>query len=845
MDSHRRPVTLPVAWCAGLVLSATCVIAGCSSSDGSPATTTPPADASTGDAQPDALTDAQKEGASCVPATCSASGAQCGEIPDGCGGKVDCGAACPQGQFCGGAGPNKCGSEQCLPKTCAQLNASCGVVSDQCADTLDCGGCTAPDTCGGGGEANQCGSLAGTCGNGAVSSQCTCGSSVVNSGFCCGGIARATDCPRVRLDGGLVSGTSTFFGKLFAPLVPYLTAGSAFDSSEGITENYPIANTDYDPLYQNETWVDTSSPATFTIPIENGNYTVHLHFVDWVQGNAGERQFHVDLQGARVLTDLDIVSEAGKSTALVKSFDVAVTNGAVDLTITNHVFYAEIAAVEILPKGEAHLPTTGAAGNHAPTCNAGTDQAITLPTSSVTLAATATDPDSDPLSYAWTKTAGGAATIATPSAATTQITGLVAGAYTFTVTVDDGKGGIAADSVVVNVSTGAVVDPAWYVSPTGLDTNGGTSALEPFQTLERARTAARGPTTKTVYLLDGVYPRSAPLELEAVDAGESWLGFPGQTPILDGGSSTETGIVVKHQANDVTIRWLTLRDFALNGIFVGSWGSVQGAVIDSNTILNTHSDNWTQAAIMIGGTVTGAQLTHNLVDGAGYIGIGAFSAETHNISDLTIAHNAVYATCLTVADCAGIYVIDRAHASTNILIDNNVVGDYGSTSNGSKGIYLDDQLSNATARNNIIYGTGEWAIQYHGGDHNVFTNNIFDISGAGRLGLYQDAGQPNYGMGANSFTCNIVYSSAAPPSGLWNKYGYETVALPTVSDNLYWGTKGALPNTGDIIDSSPHVADPKFVNPASADYSFANGNPAAYCGFQPIDASQVGPVPNL
>ncbi|HEY3451081.1 MAG TPA: malectin domain-containing carbohydrate-binding protein, partial [Myxococcales bacterium] len=143
------------------------------------------------------------------------------------------------------------------------------------------------------------------CPSGAVSSGCVCGSTFVSSGYCCGGIPRSSDCMRVRLDCGLASGTSTFDGKVFSPMLPYLTAGTAYDSDEGITGNYPIANTDYDALYQNETWVQTSS-ATFTIPVVNGNYTVHLHFVDWVHTGVGQRVFHVDLQGARILTDFDI-----------------------------------------------------------------------------------------------------------------------------------------------------------------------------------------------------------------------------------------------------------------------------------------------------------------------------------------------------------------------------------------------------------------------------------------------------------------------------------------------------------------------------------------------------------
>lgn len=47
----------------------------------------------------------------CVPQTCSNAGAECGKIPDGCGGTVDCGK-CPRGKVCGMGGPNKCGVVQ-------------------------------------------------------------------------------------------------------------------------------------------------------------------------------------------------------------------------------------------------------------------------------------------------------------------------------------------------------------------------------------------------------------------------------------------------------------------------------------------------------------------------------------------------------------------------------------------------------------------------------------------------------------------------------------------------------------------------------------------------------------
>lgn len=71
----------------------------------------------------------------CTPTTCAAMGAQCGDLPDGCGGTLACGT-CPGTETCGGAGvPHKCG---CKPKTCAQL-AGCGSLDDSCGGSVTCG----------------------------------------------------------------------------------------------------------------------------------------------------------------------------------------------------------------------------------------------------------------------------------------------------------------------------------------------------------------------------------------------------------------------------------------------------------------------------------------------------------------------------------------------------------------------------------------------------------------------------------------------------------------------------------------------------------------------------------
>jgi len=118
--------------------------------------------------------DAGMTGGSC-PSKCEDLNANCGFVSDTiCGGLVQCGD-CPTGQFCGGDGPSRCGTNgaggdggacsgpdcmNCVPKTCDDLGYTCGPAGDTCGGKLDCGPNTCPIlgwTCGGGTTPGQCG----------------------------------------------------------------------------------------------------------------------------------------------------------------------------------------------------------------------------------------------------------------------------------------------------------------------------------------------------------------------------------------------------------------------------------------------------------------------------------------------------------------------------------------------------------------------------------------------------------------------------------------------------------------------------------------------------------------
>jgi hypothetical protein len=104
--------------------------------------------------------------------------------------------------------------------------------------------------------------------------------------------------------------------------------------------------------------------------------------------------------------------------------------------------------------------TVNAAPNLAPTANAGADKTITLPTNSVSLSGSGTDPDGSISSYLWTKISGPSAySISNSSAVVTNVSGLVQGIYQFELKVTDNNGAIGKDTVKITVNAAPNLAP--------------------------------------------------------------------------------------------------------------------------------------------------------------------------------------------------------------------------------------------------------------------------------------------------------------------------------------------------------------------------------------------------
>jgi lysophospholipase L1-like esterase len=95
------------------------------------------------------------------------------------------------------------------------------------------------------------------------------------------------------------------------------------------------------------------------------------------------------------------------------------------------------------------------APNQLPTANAGSDQTITLPTSTVTLSGSGSDPDGTITSVLWSQVSGPSATITAPGSNSTSVTGLTQGVYVFRFTVTDNNAATANDTMQVTVNAPA------------------------------------------------------------------------------------------------------------------------------------------------------------------------------------------------------------------------------------------------------------------------------------------------------------------------------------------------------------------------------------------------------
>jgi hypothetical protein len=189
-------------------------------------------------------------------------------------------------------------------------------------------------------------------------------------------------------------------------------------------------------------WIDNGDWMDYTINVPAaGNYTLNLRIAS---PNTGA-QFLIKNSSGTVLSTLNVPTTGGWQVWQTISTTINLVAGTQTIRLqANSVAGWNINWMELVG---------ATATNQAPTANSGADQTITQPASSVTLNGSGTDPDGSITTYAWTKVSGSGGTITSPSSASTTVTGLTAGPYTFRLTVTDNSGATASDDINITVNS--------------------------------------------------------------------------------------------------------------------------------------------------------------------------------------------------------------------------------------------------------------------------------------------------------------------------------------------------------------------------------------------------------
>jgi PKD repeat protein/N-acetylneuraminic acid mutarotase len=206
-------------------------------------------------------------------------------------------------------------------------------------------------------------------------------------------------------------------------------------------------------LYQTE----RSSPTktfSYAIPLENGDYTIILHFAEiyWGAtgggpGGVGRRIFDVAMEGTLIMDNYDITADVGAETPVAKTFAATVSDGVLNLTFSSltaagGVDQPKVSAIEIY----------GTTPNQSPEAIATAVPTEGTAPLNVSFTGSGSTDDGGIVEYLWDFKDGTTSNLADPTHIFTE-----AGSYGVSLTVTDAEG--LEDSASVSIVVDEEVPP--------------------------------------------------------------------------------------------------------------------------------------------------------------------------------------------------------------------------------------------------------------------------------------------------------------------------------------------------------------------------------------------------
>jgi parallel beta-helix repeat protein len=382
----------------------------------------------------------------------------------------------------------------------------------------------------------------------------------------------------------------------------------------------------------------------------------------------------------------------------------------------------------------------------------------------------------------------------------------------------------------------------YYVSPTGVDTNNGTTLTTPVKTIKKALSKAKL-SGDIVYVMTGTY-------VETVTIGQSGItlsAYPNNKPIIDGTTklpNTDWGDLIYVTGNNNKISGFEVKNSNVTGAYQGGYGvELEG---HHNTVSKMNVHHTWEAGIMVTGDYNtvedstiwqAARAYINTTASSGW-GTGLSAARNQSSAAIkpgitsyaTLRRNTVYNNYGEGLSC---YEADHCVIEDNIVYDNWTVGMYLSDATNSLvqrnmiyfsskpaistrnnanpgGIWLADEVStvprsaNNTIINNFIYNTDfeafTWSSVPRSGLNNVLIANNTIVSG----GLFTGSGGGDAIVNVASQIRNNIFGASDVPG----KTGI------TFSNNNWSAPPATAKSTTDVA-GDPQIAKTGTTTPGT------------------------------
>jgi len=350
----------------------------------------------------------------------------------------------------------------------------------------------------------------------------------------------------------------------------------------------------------------------------------------------------------------------------------------------------------------------------------------------------------------------------------------------------------------------------YYVSPSGSDSNKGTSLSTPLKTIKNAIDKAKT-SGDIIYVLTGTYSETVYI----TQSGITLSAYQNSTPVIDGGSrlpKQDWGTLLTIMGNHNTVSGFEVKNSNINGSYLGGYG-VQIAG-HHNTVgkMNVHH-TW-EVGVLINGDYNIVedskiwQAARQNLNGGGNGWSTGISAARNNgpealikgiTSYATIRRNKVYNNWGEGLSC---YEADHCTLEDNVVYDNYAVN-----------LYLSD-TPNSVVQRNLVYISSAPAINVKSSEGIALADEVSSVPRSANNKIVNNF---LYNANLSAFSWTIV-----PGSGLKNVLIANNTLVDADLSTGHGGT-ASITNTSSQIRNNIVTGKSNYL-PNVAGISFSNNN---------------------